>query len=166
MSITFEVRATEESDAPIIGPLLRRVWLATYTDILTEGELLELSHRMHTPENIAAEVRNPDVSSYVATIDHEIVGIARSDLKEDGVVYVGRLYIDPRFQGLGIGSALFGLVEVHFRNADTVTLDVYEDNLNAIEFYKLHGYEVLSRGTNMQSQGQDIFELHMGKILL
>lgn len=165
MNVTFEVRATKVSDAEIIGPLLRRVWLDTYTDIITEAELLEMSYRLHTPERIAAEAVDENVASYVATIDHKIVGIVRSDLKDSGVVYVGRLYIDTVYQGLGIGSALFGLAEVHFRDADTVTLDVYEDNLNAIEFYKLHGYEVLSRQTNMQSQGQDIFELHMGKIL-
>jgi len=162
---SFEIRKTAKKDCSHIGPLMRSVWLATYSDILTPEELIAQSLKVHQPEQILAELSNPAICTYVADVDGQIVGHARGDLVDQNAVYVARLYLEPKFHKMGIGKALLHTVEGSFATAEEVKLDVYEDNKSALDFYLSQGYKIAERATEIQSEGKDVFEYKMTKSL-
>jgi len=159
----IEIRPLRIGDCHKIGPLLREIWLDAYHGIQMEEELLTQSHKVHTPEQIAEEIDDPNFHSIVAVSGHRIVGHARSDLI-DGVVDISRLYVLREFYGRGIGRDLLKEVDSHFDPKYEVWLDVFEDNQRAVNFYLSQGYEIMRRATEVQSEGRDVFEYKMRKI--
>lgn len=160
----FTIRPLQEKDCALIGPLIRKVWLHAYKGIQTEQELLDRSFAVHTSELIRKEIDDPTYHSVVAEVDGEIVGHARSDLNGD-IVDIARLYLLKEFYGQGIGKALLQEVEQHFDHVPYVHLEVFEDNQRAYQFYLSQGYEVTERATEVQSEGNDVFEFKMRKKL-
>ncbi len=54
--------------------------------------------------------------------------------------YLAALFVEPGFQGRGIGSRL---MRVALRMHPELTLSVYRENTRAVGFYRRHGLEVL-----------------------
>ena len=54
--------------------------------------------------------------------------------------YLAALFVEPGFQGRGIGSRL---MRVALRMHPGLTLSVYRENTRAVGFYRRHGLEVL-----------------------
>ncbi|MGJ8695781.1 MAG: GNAT family N-acetyltransferase [Verrucomicrobiaceae bacterium] len=158
----IEIRLLRSGDCDEIGPLLREVWLDAYHGIQTEEELMAQSYKVHTPEQIAEEIDDPNIHSVVAVSEGRIVGHARSDLI-DGVVEIFRLYLLREFYGQGIGKELLREVDGYFDPKYEVWLDVFEDNERAVNFYLSQGYEIMRRATEVQSEGRDVFEYKMRK---
>lgn len=157
-----EIRLLRLGDCGRIGPLLREIWLDAYHGIQTDEELLAQSYKVHRPEQIAAEIDDPNIHSVVAECDNRIIGHARSDLG-DGVVEIFRLYVLREFYGQGIGKALLREVDTFFGPNREVWLDVYEDNKRALNFYRSQGYEIVIRATDVQTGGRDVFHYRMRK---
>lgn len=157
-----EIRPLRLGDCEHIGPLLREIWLDAYHGIQTDEELLAQSHKVHTTDQVAEEIDNPNIHSVVAVIDDEIIGHARSDL-ENGFVEIVRLYVLRKFYGKGVGKALLTEVESHFEPNAEVWLDVFEGNQRAIDFYLSQGYEIMERATEVQTEGRDVFHLRLRK---
>lgn len=160
--MTIHIRPLRPSDCDKIGPLLREIWLDAYHGIQTDEELLTQSYKVHTPEQIAQEIDDPDIHSVVAVSNDRIVGHARSDLN-DSVVDIVRLYVLREFYGQGIGKALLREVDTFFDPKYEVRLEVFEDNRRAVNFYVSQGYEIVKRATEVQSEGRDVFEYKMRK---
>lgn len=158
----IELRTLRLRDCEEIGPLMREIWLDAYHGIQTDEELLTQSHKVHTPEQIAEEIDNPNIHSVVAVSNDRIVGHARSDLN-DGAVDISRLYVLREFYRQGIGAALLREVDSYFDPKYEVWLDVFEDNKRAIDFYLSQGYQIIKRTTEVQTEGRDVFEYKMRK---
>ncbi|MDB4382216.1 GNAT family N-acetyltransferase [Akkermansiaceae bacterium] len=158
----IEIRPLRLSDCEKIGPLLREVWLDAYHGIQTDEELLTQSHQVHTPEQIAEEIDDPNIRSVIALSDGRLIGHARSDLRE-GVVEIFRLYLLREFYGQGIGKALLQEVDSYFDLKYEVCLDVFEENQRAVDFYQSQGYQIMRRSTEVQTEGRDVFEFKMRK---
>jgi ribosomal protein S18 acetylase RimI-like enzyme len=161
-AVTIEIRPLCLYDCDKIGPLLREIWLDAYHGIQTDEELLTQSHKVHTPDQIAKEIDDPNMHSIVAVSHDKIIGHARSDLN-NGIVDITRLYVLRAFYGQGIGKALLREVDSYFDAKYEVRLEVFEDNKRAVDFYLSQGYEIVRRATEVQTEGRDVFEYKMRK---
>ncbi len=56
--------------------------------------------------------------------------------------WIDHLYVDPRFQGMGIGSRL---LEVAIGSAPRLQLWVFQRNTGAIRLYERHGFRLAER---------------------
>ena len=158
----IDIRPLRLSDCDKIGPLIQEIWLDAYHGIQTDEELIAQAQKVLTPELIALEIDDPNTHSVVAVSGGRIIGHARSDLTGE-IVDVVRLYVLRAFYGQGIGKALLREVDTYFDCKYEVWLDVYEDNMRALDFYLSQGYEVMRRATEVQTQGRDVFEFKMRK---
>ncbi|AJQ93460.1 GNAT family N-acetyltransferase [Gynuella sunshinyii] len=79
----------------------------------------------------------PNADTWVAEVDKQVVGFM-SLLGHE----VGALFVDPTYQGMGIGRALLDKPATLHR---TLELEVFCDNLKGKRFYDLYGFEVLCR---------------------
>lgn len=80
------------------------------------------------------EIYLPSGETYVFEQEGLIVGFL--SLSEDRLAAI---FVSPDWQGKGIGTQLMQKAkEMH----DTLELTVYKDNIQSIEFYKKHGFEI------------------------
>ena len=78
--------------------------------------------------------------------EEEFVGVIQKIRLEDRNLHIGRFFINPQKQGLGLGSqALRKFVSLFFENGDidSVSLNVYEANQRAQKLYQKEGFEIV-----------------------
>ena len=81
---------------------------------------------------------------YVATVDHEIVGVLVLWMKGALVGYIQTIGVFPQWQGQGIGTQLVQFAEERiFTDSPNVFLCVSSFNEGAQKLYKRLGYEAV-----------------------
>lgn len=94
--------------------------------------------------DVVKNVYIPMAETYVYDEEDKIKGFV--SIIEGG--FIGALFIDINFQGLGIGSKLIDFVCNKYKK---LTLAVYKENYNAVDFYKNKGFKIVSEGKNDDS---------------
>ncbi|MGA5143637.1 GNAT family N-acetyltransferase [Streptomyces griseoincarnatus] len=120
------VRRAAGSDAAEVAA----VWLRSFTAALPGVR------RAHTDDEVRAwihEVVVPGQETWVATVDASVVAMMvreRDDLDQ--------LYVDPAWQGAGIGGRLVDVAKE--RSPSGLTLWTFQVNEAARRFYERHGF--------------------------
>lgn len=89
--------------------------------------------------------RNPQVFSLVAVDDSSIVGYVAALPLDEQSADIESIAVDPDYQGKGTGGLLLEAIEKEMAArgfADSV-LEVRDRNVQAINFYRKHGYEII-----------------------
>ena len=69
-----------------------------------------------------------------------VVGFLNYDLIYDRIE-IDYIYVNPEYRKQGIASKLFNFMVENSKNIKNITLEVRKSNINAINFYKKHGFE-------------------------
>jgi chorismate mutase/GNAT superfamily N-acetyltransferase len=77
----------------------------------------------------------------------KVVGSARA-ISKDGVCHIGRVIVEPVFQGNGYGSLLMNAIEEQFPNIKTFELFTGERSVENVTFYQKNGYTIEDRNTD------------------
>ncbi|GAA0091468.1 hypothetical protein UT300009_14960 [Paraclostridium bifermentans] len=62
--------------------------------------------------------------------------------------FIGALFVDVKFQGMGIGSKL---IDYSIEKYKKLTLAVYKENQKSVEFYTRKGFKIIEEGLNEDS---------------
>ena len=111
-------------------------------DIFKEGtkynkeQLINLLNDDKRP--IYIYIDNEEVLGYIFLELNEYSG---NNLVERKEIYIDDLCVDENKRGLGIGKKLFNFVKEYAKsnNYSSITLNVWEGNINAIKFYQKLG---------------------------
>lgn len=136
---------------------------SVHIDLATEKDLLEillLQKRAFVQE---AEINNGnynlspiiqtfesicvDFQTHIylkATVNSKIIGAVRAQEKDD-TCFIGRLVVEPIFQGHKIGSKLLSEIEAHFSSCLRFELFTAEISVGNVRFYKNRGYHVYDK---------------------
>ncbi len=60
--------------------------------------------------------------------------------QKDATCHIGKLIVDPRYQGLGIGKEMMNIVEKHFKETSRFEVFTGERSLRNIRLYERMGY--------------------------
>jgi len=107
-----------------------------------------------TERRLIAEEWLPQSETTVYEADGRVVGFLSLVGNE-----VGGIFVDPDYQGRGVGRALMDSVS---RGRVTLELDVFEANHSARGFYAAYGFEVIGRHINLDV-GHPELRLHWGE---
>ncbi len=128
MSIPYTRPATQD-DVFIMEHILRDAFAASYATFMPEQYVRE----WYDENEAERAVRSGMSRAGVAEVMGRVVGF---------VMYldntITELWVDPAYQGQGVGRALIHWIESEFRSMGypTITLYCYEANTDALEFYK------------------------------
>jgi putative acetyltransferase len=139
-----------EVGTPIDYPTLLKVWESSIRathDFLEEQDIQALR-----PLILHTYLPNLTITLARRSYDHSIVGFTGVSKNR-----IEMLFVDADQRGKGIGKLLL-LQATHEQGADE--LDVNEQNLLAITFYKKHGFETVGR-SEVDGQGMPYPLLHM-----
>ncbi len=94
-----------------------------------------------TQTSAALQKEFPDLTILKAVNGGKIIGSVRAQLI-DNVCHIGRLIVDPDFQGKGIGSKLLQHIENCFSKAVQFELFTGSKSESNIRFYLRNNYEI------------------------
>lgn len=145
----FIYRKIENEDAKDWFMLLNRVWRNAYKDIFPEEVFIEKDNKIDEKIKTFSKVmknNNEDIA-YVAEYDGKIIGLMCGSIKSgygyfhDNYADLIALYIDPEYQGLGIGSSLKRIFEnwAKENGATKYVIGVLNDNEKARKVYETWG---------------------------
>lgn len=129
------LRPLEPADLPALSDLWVSAWTAAYPDIDFEAR------RAWFADHLAA-LGGEGASCVVAVVGNRIAGLVTIGPRG----YLDQLVVGREHQGRGVARALLAYAQ---RAAPgEVTLDVNQDNVAAIRFYRREGFMVVGESRN------------------
>lgn len=127
----------------------RTTFSETFSDANTEENMQKYLDEGFSIEKLTEELSNHDSQFYFAEIDNKTIGylkvnfgISQTELKDKKALEIERIYVLKEFQGKKVGQMLYDkAIQVALdKNVEYVWLGVWEENTNAISFYKKNGF--------------------------
>lgn len=144
----LSIRRACENDCGLIRRLAGEVCPATYRDILTPAQLDYMMEWMYSAESLVGQFRAGHVW-FIASSDGEPCGYLSVERQGDDLFHLQKIYVLPRFQGLGAGEFLFRQAVDYIRSVHPgpcrMELNVNRHN-RALHFYERMGMRVLREG--------------------
>lgn len=140
---------------PPYDSLIPEEYRARLLQAYTPGSRFETLFRM----KFLKFIRTPEHYSYVAEVDGRAVGYRLAERKANHI-YMHGLFVDPDYQGQGIGRALFTLPLSLARPGDVYHLTVLSGNERAKRLYESQGFQfVRESASTFYGAPQDEMEL-------
>lgn len=136
----FIIRKATTEDANGKGYVHYKSWAETYTGLFPD----EVMEKITLERSVKLAKEHPE-NTYVAIVDHKIVGFAcylesrDTDLKNAGDIVA--IYILNDFKNMGIGKALMKVCYKELTNFNSIAVWVLESNEKAIGFYESEGFK-------------------------
>lgn len=117
---------------------LMEIWL---TENLNAHDFISETYWQANQAYVEAAL--PQADLYIYTIDNEIKAFAGI---QDG--YLAGIFVDKSYHRKGIGQELLFAVAKKYQE---ITLDVYDKNQQAINFYKKNNFKIIDRKLDEQT---------------
>lgn len=101
----------------------------------------QAAHRRRL-EYYLPKINNPAWHILVAIADGNLVGYTKAYRESESLVVKKGLFVDPVYQGRGIGEMLLQASLSFAKSGDTIQLVVIESNKRAQNLYSKHGFVV------------------------
>lgn len=154
--MNFEFRLANLDDAAAIRQLSEKTFRDTYTIYNTPENMEAHVAKNFSLEKIESELQESDSQYFIINLEDKIVAFAKlkkdhstKGLENKHVIEIERFYVDKSLQGQQLGRKLMDFcVEWSVENNfETIWLGVWEQNENAMKFYKKMGFEFLGEHT-------------------
>jgi len=152
------VRTAGERDLKAVRDLLVETWHATYDTIYGPERVTGITDDWHSLPALKRKLEQPNAEFLVADDGKRIGGMAFAAAADamGTSVMVHQLYVQPAFQGRGIGGMLLDEIIESFPDATVFRLEVEEANEKAIGFYRSQGFEQTGRTENCGAEQSGI----------
>ncbi len=119
------------------------IWRDHYTPIIGEAQVDYMLEKYLSPEALVEQI-NSGYQYYLLSYDYTFAGFAGVH-KEDGALFLSKLYVHKDFRGTGIASYMFKqFIELCKKNhLSKIWLTCNRHNTNSIEVYKNWGFETV-----------------------
>ena len=146
--LTVSDESTFKYDCALIRRLAGEVFPATYREILAPAQLDYMMEWMYSEESLQGQFRAGHVW-FIASSDGEPCGYVSVERQGEDLFHLQKIYVLPRFQGLGAGEFLFRRAVEYIRSVHPgpcmMELNVNRRN-RALHFYERMGMRRLREG--------------------
>jgi ribosomal protein S18 acetylase RimI-like enzyme len=144
------IREVEQADIPALSALARKTYTETFGHTFTPSDLALYLENTRSEayfriamysDTILVAIDGDALIGYVQICDVNLPVEAATDQDQQ----VNALYVRSDYQGRGIGKHLMDAALTHPRlqNAENIYLDVWDQNVKALNLYKRYGFEVI-----------------------
>jgi len=144
----IKIRKSVPNDVYEVREVQKLTWLNTYSndkagisfkDIESEFKDDDTPEGKQEIEERKKRYQDKSKQTWIAEESRKIIGFCVAG-NEKGKDRILAIYVLPKYQGKGIGSNLLIKAFKWLRNTEAIFTNVVEYNLNAINFYKYHGF--------------------------
>ncbi|KAI8900834.1 acyl-CoA N-acyltransferase [Globomyces pollinis-pini] len=145
MTNEIKIRPTIESDLIDYMNLIRNTWQHTYQSIMTP-DLLKQKYNHSTLDIVLNEINDSSRLNFVVVDQTLLIGYFTLLVKQDHY-HLERIYLIPEYQQRGLGSVMMQkcIDLANDNHIKSITLDVWDNNVNAMRFYERFGFENTSK---------------------
>ena len=141
------IQRAKKEEVHEIKKLLSETWVNTYGGIYSPDTIQNITSQWHKPELLVSQIQDPNVYFGVAKDQNQIVGLVTIRRIDENVLMMFRLYIHPTYQRKGIGTKLMEEALKIFKGCRKLKIEVEEQNIKGISFYKKMGFKEIGRKT-------------------
>jgi ribosomal protein S18 acetylase RimI-like enzyme len=146
---SYVIKKASPADVPEIKKLLVYVWSFAFPSILSSDTIKKVTSVCFDEELLASQVHDKAVAFLVAKDETaKIVGVANARADEDKVIVLNRIYVNPAVHESGIGKRLLDEIIEYFKGAEKIQLEVVENNVASIAFYRNYGFQITGANIN------------------
>lgn len=136
----YLIRHMLKEDIQQVQKVARNSWYSTYENIIPLAIQNRFLQSAYSDENMKKRLETSYL--FVAESNDEIIGFVNfSPLKEGGQIELGAIYLDPDFQGAGVGSALLQKGISTIEGIQEIFINVEKDNIIGKTFYIAKGFK-------------------------
>lgn len=153
--MNFEIREAEIEDITGIQTVAERTYQDSYEGLMRQETIESVIENWYATVNLEEAIESGDVVYLVAVSQGEVIGYTSYQLdSEDGKAdaELRNIYVDPDFQGEGVGTDLLNSVLDRFPDSvESIGLGVVAGNDKGKSFYRKNGFE------KVEAVEEDIF---------
>lgn len=147
---SIEIRKVQPEDIRQLQQISRQTFFEAFATVNTEEDMAKYLEESFSLEKLTDELNNQNSEFYFALFDGHITGYlkinrgaSQTELKGENSLEIERIYVLPAFHGKKIGQALYekAMLKARELNVDIVWLGVWEENMQAISFYRKNGFK-------------------------
>ncbi|QOY35544.1 N-acetyltransferase family protein [Anaerobacillus isosaccharinicus] len=139
----LKIRKMQAKDIKQVQQVAKISWNTTYNGIIPIEVQENFLSSAYSDEMMQTRLERSFI--FVAEVEGDVVGFANfSSVKEGGKVELAAIYLDPQFQGKGIGTGLLEQGIKDIEGIKEIYLNVEKENQSGRTFYKAKGFEVLN----------------------
>ena len=142
------IRQASENDCPLIRRMAEEAFPATYRESLTPAQLDYRMEWMYSDASLREQFRAGHIW-FIASSDGEPCGYLSVERQGETLFHLQKIYVLPRFQGIGAGAFLFRHAVEYIRSVQSAPC-LMELNVNrrnpALHFYERMGMRRLREG--------------------
>lgn len=159
--MNIQVRKATIYDAEKIVTLLIESQWFTYADLYSKEYIEEMIAQYYSLERIKKEitsVTNEWHGYYIATSNHEVIGVIGGGMAAEHVGEIYIFYVQPSIIGNGIGTRLlhfYTKIQKHHFHATQQQVLVAKGNTKGIPFYEAKGFTFIKEQPTYGSSSDD-----------
>jgi len=161
----FFVRTASSQDLPRVQQILRETWHATYDEIYGKEKVTEISDNWHSLKRLE-DMRHTPQSEFLVADNGTVIGGMAYATQKDKTIKLHNLYVHPDFHGGKTGLHLLIEIENSFIDADKISLEVEEQNTDAVKFYEKFGFKRVGEISDCGEDGSGIPAVIMEKSVI
>ncbi|MEH6408732.1 MAG: GNAT family N-acetyltransferase [Leeuwenhoekiella sp.] len=151
---SWKAEEIDKHQVAIIHKLAHEIWPQTYSDLLSEGQIVYMLNMMYSIESLENQIASGH-KMYVFKYNEQETGflVIEHNKDESNKTKVHKIYLQPKHQGTGLGKIMMDFAaEKALESGDkSLFLNVNRQN-SALGFYEHYGYK------KMYSEDNDIGE--------
>ncbi|PSL25612.1 GNAT family N-acetyltransferase [Dyadobacter jiangsuensis] len=145
----IQLRQATINDLETVRQIGIDTFYESFASVNTEENMADYLKTGFSMEKVASELGNADSEFHLAYDGDQLIGYlkvnhgpAQSELKDDTALEIERIYVLRAWQGLKVGQLFYNkAIDIaRERGYAYVWLGVWEENENAIGFYKRNGF--------------------------
>jgi RimJ/RimL family protein N-acetyltransferase len=135
----LELKPVKFDDIPQLAAIARRIWWDHYPPIIGEEQVRYMLELNYSKESLEQQMADGQFFWWILA-DYKPVGLISAGIQSAGCYFIHKFYIDPEFQGRGVGLEAFKLLLAQYPDAREVRLTVNRQNYKSINFYFKIGF--------------------------
>lgn len=132
----YRVKSTSVADIPVIQELTERIWKPTYKSILEPAQIDYMIDMMYSTASLTKQFTELNHKFIVLQDDKRPIGYASySPTDTEGVYKLHKIYLDPSYQGKGVGRFFLDTVCRQVKNLGATILELDVNRYNKARFF-------------------------------
>lgn len=153
------VRPAAERDFPVIAALAGRIWRTCFPGLIGTAQIEYMLAQRYTPAALHAATAGGRLTYFLGLLESQAIAYAADGPGDQpGEWKLHQLYVDPEWQGVGIGRKLIQVIEHRARKhgAKALMLTVNKGNERARRLYEKVGFQI---------RGAQVFDIGGGFVM-
>lgn len=147
------IRPVEAHEIRQLSAIVKETFIVAFGHQNKKEDIDMYANQKLTEKQIAEEFNIQNAAFYFVETDGQLAGYlklntekAQTENKLENALEIERIYVLNKYQGQGIGALMirFSESQAHKLNKEWIWMGVWDQNVDAIRFYKKNGFEVFS----------------------